>query len=494
MYHPTKQEFIERAQRGVRLPVYRDVLVDWETPVSAFYKIANGADYAFLLESVEGGERIARYSFLGANPRLIVWSKGRTASILEEGLERSLSIPEHQQPLELVRTLLRRHRWEGMPGLPRFAGGAVGYVGYDMVRFFERLPEQTEDDLQTPDCCFLFPDVVLIFDHVLHKIRLLVNSPIGADPARRYEEAIEQIEAMLTRLQTPLPPPSPFVEPNFQLHIKPNMERQAFETAVVKAKEYIAAGDCIQVVLSQRFEVPVTAPALDLYRALRSLNPSPYMFLLKMKDMTLIGASPEILVTVRGRTAITRPIAGTRPRGKDEEEDKRLEKELLADEKERAEHIMLVDLGRNDLGRVCRYGTVQVHDLMVIERYSHVMHIVSEVRGELRSDQDPFDVLQATFPAGTVSGAPKIRAMEIIEELEPTRRGPYAGAVGYFSLSGDMDMCITIRTILLKNGIAYIQAGAGIVADSQPEREYQECVNKATAALQAIELAHRGLE
>lgn len=494
MYQPSKEEFIKRAQQGVLQPVYYDLPADWETPVSAFYKVARDASHAFLLESVSGGERIARYSFIGLQPRFILRSRGQTVHLQENGSERAMPLPEHSTPLEGVRSLLRRYRWAGGEGLPPFSGGAVGYVSYDMVRFFERLPERAGDDLQGDDCHFMFPDLMLIFDHVQHKIRVLMNALPGADPAAAYDETIVQIEAILQQLRTPLPPPPRFHDSAYRLQVQSNMSREQFIQAVEQAKEYIHAGDCVQVVLSQRMSTPFTAPAFNIYRALRSLNPSPYMFYLRLGDMTLVGASPEILVSVEGRQAVVRPIAGTRRRGATEAEDMALETELLADEKERAEHIMLVDLGRNDLGRVCRFGSVRVQDLMVVERYSHVMHIVSEVRGELRDNQDVFDVLQACFPAGTVSGAPKVRAMEIIDELEPTRRGPYAGAVGHFSLSGDMDMCITIRTILLKDGIAYVQAGAGIVADSVPESEYQECLNKAAAALRAIEQAHLGLE
>lgn len=493
--YPSREEFVRLASTGVLVPVYKEILADWETPVSAFYKVAQGQPYAFLLESVAGGERIARYSFIGLAPFTILRTKGRSARVWEpQSGWRTLFIPEKQDPLDLARALLRRFAYHPLRELPRFAGGAVGYLAYDMVRFFERLPHAPEDDLQVDDCCLMFPELLLIFDHVLHRIRLVVLSAPTASPEARYRQACERLEAIHARLRTPLPPPIPYESPQFQLNPQPNMSREAFESAVRKAIEYIYAGDCIQVVLSQRFSQPVSAPPLNLYRALRSINPSPYMFYLQMDDMTLIGASPEVLVTVQEGKAITRPIAGTRPRGQTPEEDAQLEAELLSDPKERAEHIMLVDLGRNDLGRVCEYGTVRVPELMIIERYSHVMHIVSEVVGQLRPNADAFDVLRACFPAGTVSGAPKVRAMEIIDELEPTRRGVYAGAVGYFSFTGEMDTCITIRTILLKDGVAHVQAGAGIVADSVPEREYQECLNKARASLRAIELAHRGLE
>lgn len=481
-------------QAGQLTPLYRETLADWETPLSAFYKAAGDEPYAFLLESVSGGERIARYSFIGFAPTAIVRAKGREVRLWERETDwRTFELPPQHDPLDPVRALLRRYQYAHDPNLPRFAGGAVGYIAYDYVRFLERLPDQTHDDLQTDDCCLMFPELLLIFDHVKHLIKVLVNVPPGADPKEQYRRASARIEQTLARLNRPLPPPPPSEDPSFQLNPTPNLSREAFLQAVARAVDYIHAGDCIQVVLSQRFSQPVSAPPLAIYRALRSINPSPYMFLLRMDEMTLIGASPEVLVTVEGRQARTRPIAGTRPRGATEEEDQQLAQELLADEKERAEHIMLVDLGRNDLGRVCQYGTVHVPELMVVERYSHVMHLVSEVRGTLKEGVDSFDVLRACFPAGTVSGAPKVRAMEIIEELEPTRRGPYAGAVGYFSYTDEMDTCITIRTILVKDGVAHVQAGAGIVADSVPEREYQECVNKAMAALRAIERAHRPL-
>ncbi len=492
--YPSQQEFIRLASTGKLVPVYKEVLADWETPVSAFYKVAQGQRYAFLLESVTGGERIARYSFIGLEPHTIVRTKGNTVRLWEPASEwRTVSL-EQADPLQVIRTLLRRCPYHPLPELPRLAGGAVGYLAYDIVRFFERLPDTTRDDLQVDDCCWMFPEILLIFDHVLHRVRLVALGLPGASPKESYERACARIEAVQARLRTPLPPPTPYESPEFQLNPQPNMSQAEFEEAVRKARDYIYAGDCIQVVLSLRFSQPINAPPLNLYRALRSINPSPYMFFLQMDDMTLIGASPEVLVTVQEGKAITRPIAGTRPRGSTPEEDARLAGELLADPKERAEHIMLVDLGRNDLGRVCEYGTVSVPELMVIERYSHVMHIVSEVVGRLRPTADAFDVLRACFPAGTVSGAPKVRAMEIIDELEPTRRATYAGAVGYFSYTGEMDTCITIRTILLKDGVAHVQAGAGVVADSVPEREYHECLNKARASLRAIELAHRGLE
>ncbi|MDO8586571.1 MAG: anthranilate synthase component I [Armatimonadota bacterium] len=489
---PDKQEFIKRAKQGNLVPVYREILADMETPVSAFKKIAD-SDYTFLLESVEGGERMARYSFLGSGASVIMRSKGRTVEI--NGVTR-LELKDSQDPLHVLEQLLAQYRYVPDPELPRFCGGAVGYIGYDMVRFFESLPDLTEDDLNLDDCVFLITDALLVFDHVKHKIKVLCNAHVNGDPGDAYDEAVCKIDELVMRLKNGAAerkgerdagPASP--KP-----VTSNFTKSEFEEAVLACKEYVAAGDAIQIVLSQRLSAPVSADPFDVYRALRSVNPSPYMYYLSYGDVKLIGSSPEILVTEEQGNVRVRPIAGTRPRGKTEAEDKALEEELLADEKERAEHIMLVDLGRNDIGRVCRYGSVHANELMVIERYSHVMHIVSNVHGRLMPDKNQFDVLRATFPAGTVSGAPKIRAMEIIEELEPTKRGTYAGAIGYFSFSGDMDTCITIRTILINKGTAYVQAGAGIVADSVPENEYYETMNKAGAMLRALELAETGLD
>ena len=497
MYHPGKEEFIRRSEQGNLIPVYRDVLADMETPVSAYRKIARGK-YSFLLESVEGGERIARYSFLGTDPFLVMKSKGREVQIVERWRADKIELGDGEDPLHVLKNLLGRYKYVDDPDLPRFCGGAVGYIGYDAVRFFEDLPDKTVDDLDVPEGFFLFTDILLVFDHVKHRIKVVCTPEVGSDPATTYDLACEKIDEIVDRLRnTPLPPYENYAYPeDLEPGIEPNsnMTREQFEQSVVDAKEYIKAGDVIQVVLSQRMSVPLKADPLNVYRALRSINPSPYMYFMQCDDMQIIGSSPEILVTEDHGVVTTRPIAGTRPRGKTEDEDRALEHELLADEKELAEHIMLVDLGRNDIGRVSEFGTVQVDELMVIERYSHVMHIVSNVRGKLADGLDQFDVLRAAFPAGTVSGAPKIRAMEIIEELEPTRRGPYAGSIGYFSFSGNMDTCITIRTILVKDGTAYVQVGAGIVADSVPATEYQETMNKAGALLKAIELAHTGLD
>lgn len=495
-YYPDKHEFAKRAKQGNLIPVYKEILADMETPVSAFKKIGKG-NYSFLLESVEGGERMARFSFLGSGTNLVIKSKDRQAQIIRgaetETIELGNGVPGCQDVLDVLKQELGRLNYVADPNLPRFCGGAVGFIGYDMVRFFEDLPDTTTDDLQLPDCTFIFTDTLLIFDHVKHRIRVLCNARVDNDPEAAYDNAVAKIEAVIEQMRSPLdisyekrPVRTPEVTSNFT--------QQEFEDAVLRCKEYIAAGDVIQVVLSQRFSTKVSADPLDVYRALRSLNPSPYMYYLSYDDIRLIGSSPEILVTEERGNVTVRPIAGTRPRGATPAQDLELEQELLKDEKERAEHIMLVDLGRNDIGRVCRYGSVSVDELMVIERYSHVMHIVSNVKGRLKVDQDQFDLLRAAFPAGTVSGAPKIRAMEIIDELEPTRRGPYAGAIGYFSYSGDMDTCITIRTILIQGDTAYVQAGAGIVADSDPTREYQETQNKAMAMIKALSDAEAGLE
>jgi len=490
MYTPTWEEFKEKAGDGNLIPVCREVLADLETPVSAFLKIDDGS-YSFLLESVEGGDRIAQYSFLGSNPSVIFHSKGREVTIVENGESRKL---ESDDPLGCLKDLMARYRPVEVEGIPRFFGGAVGYVGYDTVRFFEELPDDTEDDLDLPDMFFVITDKILIFDHVNHKIMVVCNARIGNDPEAAYREATREIDAMVDLLQRPLEYPK-YRAPKSpsKLELVSNFVREEFEETVRIAKEYIRAGDIFQVVLSQRFSTKVKAPPFDIYRALRSVNPSPYMFYLSFGSLKLVGASPELLVRVEDNVIDLRPIAGTRPRALKEFDDVELERDLLSDEKERAEHIMLVDLGRNDIGRVSELGSVHMTELMVIERYSHVMHIVSNVRGQLRSDCGPFDVLRATFPAGTLTGAPKIRAMEIIEELEPIRRGPYGGTMGYFSFSGNLDSCIIIRTLIIKDDMAYVQAGAGIVADSDPASEYVETLNKALAVVKAIEIAESGL-
>lgn len=497
MVQPSKSEFVTLAQKGNLIPVWRDILADLETPVSAFLKLTEG-DFAFLLESVEGGEHVARYSFLGAQPMLLFRSKGDTVLIEQGGSLQVHRLRQGEDPLHVLKGLMSQFHLATLPDLPRFCGGFVGYIGYDMVRFFERLPDLTADDLQLPDCFLMLADSLVVFDHLRRRMRVFVNAFVDQEPEKAYDAAVQRVEQLLDRLETRTLNPH-LLNRGTQASVAERMvtgsfSREGFEEIVLQAKEYIAAGDIIQVVLSQRFETTALATPINIYRALRSINPSPYMFYLSFGDLKLIGSSPEVLVSCFGTKVITRPLAGTRPRGQTPEEDAELERDLLSDPKERAEHIMLVDLGRNDLGRVCKIGTVRTTELMKVERYSHVMHIYSTVEGELDTERyDVFDALRATFPAGTVSGAPKIRAMEIIEELEPTKRGPYAGSVGYFSFNGNMDMAITIRTIVLKGRKAYVQAGAGIVADSTPEREYQETVNKARALLAAIEMAERGL-
>jgi anthranilate synthase component 1 len=497
-YAPSLDEFMRRAQQGNLIPVYREILADLETPVSAFMKLrADGVEHAFLLESVAGGENIARYSYLAAGPSRVFRSKGRQVTLLEADGERELSLAENEDPLDALKHLLREYQYVPLPGWERFPGGAVGYLGYDMVRFFEELPAEGPDDLNLPDSQFMIADTLVIFDHVSHRARILAHAHVGDDPQRAYWEAIERIEQVAEALRRPLPAQEPASRrgrlPDDPTALPSTMTRAEHRAAVLKAKEYISAGDIIQVVLSHRMQADVDCDPFDLYRALRAINPSPYMFYLQFGDLKIIGASPEILVTEDAGKVSTRPIAGTRRRGRTSEEDRALEQELLADEKERAEHIMLVDLHRNDIGRVCKPGTVRVDELMVVERYSHVMHIVSNVVGELAEGKDQFDLLRATFPAGTLSGAPKIRAMQIIEELEPVRRGPYGGTVGYFGFSGSMDTCITLRTIVMKGQTCYFQAGGGIVADSDPEAEYQETLMKAGALLDAARMAEAGL-
>lgn len=485
MVFPTREQFLEQAAQGVLVPVWSDLLADVETPLSAYWKLAHDETYSFLLESVTGGEQLARYSILGVRPRLVIRTKGHDARHLAHGDTLESHLSDGQDPLDLIAAAMRPGL--DVPGLPKFHGGAVGMLGYDIVRFFERLPDTCTDDLGIDDVAMMLCDEVVVFDHAKNILRLIVN----AEPtAEAYDLAVGRLNEMRARLASPrpqLPGGSWPVHP-----VTSNLTQATFEANVERVIEYIAAGDGIQMVLSQRFETPVDAHPLTVYRALRSLNPSPYMFLLRFGDFDVVGASPEILVSLNEREARVRPIAGTRMRGATEAEDEALAAELLADQKERAEHIMLVDLGRNDLGRVCETGTVKVGHLMEIERYSHVMHIVSDVRGTLNASHDGFDLVRATFPAGTVSGAPKVRAMQIIDELETTRRGLYAGSVGYFGYDGDLDLCIAIRTILIKDGRAYVQAGAGLVYDSIPSSEFAETQNKARACLRAIELAQQG--
>ncbi|MDY7079631.1 MAG: anthranilate synthase component I [Chloroflexota bacterium] len=493
----SREQFHAIAARGALVPVYRELAADFETPVSVYLKL-RGQGPSFLLESVEKAEQVGRYSFLGFNPRRQIVVRGRQATILDDGQSTTRRLADGEDPLHFVAAELERYQpvaplHEVAQGLPRFFGGAVGYLGYELVRFFEQLPETASDGLALPDLHLLVTDTLVAFDHVRHRLLIFANAHVlpGSDPNAAYDDAVARLDAIEAQMQAPLPPlPVPHERPGGDP--TSNKPREQFESAVRRAKEYIAAGDIFQVVLSQRLARPTRAEPFSIYRTLRRINPSPYMFFLDLggdPPIHLIGSSPEMLVRLEGRTAEVRPIAGTRPRGKDEGEDRALEADLLADPKERAEHVMLVDLGRNDLGRVCEFGTVKVPDLITVERYSHVIHLVSSVTGRLRDDVDAYELLRATFPAGTVSGAPKVRAMEIIEELEGVRRGPYAGAVGYFGFNGNMDTCITIRTILMQGDVAYLQAGAGIVADSDPTREWEETGHKARALGVAIEMA-----
>lgn len=484
MYYPSKSEFIKLAKKGNLIPVYKELIADMETPVSAFKKIESG--YSYLLESVEGGEKVGRYSFLGADPLMIIKSKGDDVEIT---VGKKVS-KKKSDPIKALKEAMSRFRPVKIKGLPSFHGGLVGYMSYDVVRFIERLPDKNPDDLKVPDMQFLLTDTILAFDHVNRKIQIISNVLVEGSPARAYEAAVRKIKAIEVKLAKPLKNDAELeLGSGRAVKFRSNFTRAQFEKAVVRAIEHVKSGDVIQVVPSQRFHTKVTAKPFDIYRVLRTLNPSPYMYYLNFGDVKLIGTSPETMVKLENRVATIRPIAGTSRRGTTEEEDAKLEKDLLADEKERAEHIMLVDLGRNDLGRVCDFDTVKINKLMTVERYSHVMHIVSDISGTLKAGMDGFDLIRSSFPAGTVTGAPKIRAMEIIDEIENVRRGPYAGAVGYFDFYGNLDTCITIRTILIKGGTAYIQAGMGVVADSVPSSEYEESVNKARALMRAIEMA-----
>jgi len=493
MYFPTLEQFERYANLGNLIPVYREILADMETPVSAFRKIDNGHT-SFLLESIEGGEKWARYSFLGSGPARIFRCRDRSFEILVDGqVERQ---GESSDPIAELQKLLAAYRPVEVDGLPRFFGGAVGYLGYDMVRFVESLPDKNQRDSDNWDACFMLTEGLLIFDNMRQKIKVVCNVLVdeGEEPQAAYARGVERIENLIEQLRQPLPHRIARGHETTEQQLAPNFTPAAFRTAVEACKEYIRAGDIFQVVISQRFEGTLQADPFDVYRALRTINPSPYMYFLRFGDNLVVGASPEVLVRKEGDQVEVRPIAGTRPRGTTPEEDQHLEAELLADPKERAEHIMLIDLGRNDVGRVARGGSVEVSELMVIERYSHVMHIVSNVRGVLREGLDAFDVFRAAFPAGTLSGSPKIRAMEIIDEFEPHRRGVYGGAVGYFSYSGNMDLAIAIRTLLIEKERILLQAGAGIVADSDPEMEYQETLNKARGVRRAIDMANRGLD
>ncbi|MEY2410002.1 MAG: anthranilate synthase component [Verrucomicrobiota bacterium] len=502
MYSPTLEEFKLLTAQGNLIPVTRRLLADFETPLSAYRKI-RGQGESFLFESVEGGEHLGRYSFVGCNPRAVIRQNGARIEVLENGkVVDKFAISREPHPdgdpcvkdgLEVVELVLKKFRAVAVPGLPRFTGGAVGFIGYEFIHDVEPVvPRPAHDELKTPTMVFLIADELLVFDRVAQTLTVLVNAVVedSTGPVEAYENAVGEIERLVALLEQAMeyhPVSLPREVPG--VPFESNVSQKRFFANVTRAKDYITAGDIIQVVGSQRFSTPVRAEAIDVYRAARSINPSPYMFLLELDGFALVGASPEIHVRCEDARVEIRPIAGTRPRGKTPAEDAALEKELLADPKERAEHVMLVDLARNDLGRVCDFGSVVVKDLMTIERYSHVMHIVSQVEGKLSAQRTPYDLMRATFPAGTLSGAPKIRAMQIISELEGTSRGPYGGCVGYFSFNGNLDCCITIRTALIKDGRAYIQAGGGWVNDSTPEAEYQETINKSKAMLKAVALA-----
>jgi anthranilate synthase component 1 len=483
---PSLEEFRSLARGGKLVPVYREVFADHDTPVSAFRKIDSGA-HGFLLESVEGGEKWGRFSLLGSRPSIVFTARGNQSEIHENGKVTRGKRP----PIEELAELLRRHQAIALPGVPRFCGGAVGYLGYDTVRWFERLPERTRDDVGLPDAVFLFGDVVSVFDNLTHTLKVVTHARAGDDPDAAYRAAVARLDQEVARLRAPLD----WIEPaqgKVPAEPESSVTREEFIEAVEVAKEHIRAGDIFQVVLSHRMSAPVTQPAFEAYRALRVTNPSPYMYFLRLGEFAVVGSSPEVLVRRTDSTVEVRPIAGTRPRGRGPEEDRALEEDLRASEKERAEHVMLVDLGRNDVGRVSEYGSVETNEYMIVERYSQVMHLVSNVRGRVRGDLAPLDIVRACFPAGTVSGAPKVRAMEIIEALEPLRRGVYAGAVGHFDYHGNLDLAIAIRTLVYVNGRAYWGAGAGIVADSEPEKEWEETLNKGRALWLAVQRAERG--
>ena len=477
---PSLEQVKRLRSQGNVIPVYKSVIADFLTPVSAFLKLEKNQQYAFLLESVEGGETVGRYSFLGCDPFMLT----------------RYNVGEPVPFVANLRSTMGRFKSVRIADLPPFTGGAVGYFGYDMVRTVEDIPATGRNELGLDDAVMMFYKTVLAFDHLRHQIHIISNLLIdeSSDPIeQQYEMAVAEISAIEALLRSPLEW-SDFQAKHGEPESHSNFAKADYLGAIVKAKEYIAAGDIFQVVLSQRFDFNLPVPAFDVYRALRIVNPSPYMYFLKMPDASIVGSSPEMLVKVRGKEAFYRPIAGTRARGADAAADDALAEELKADEKERAEHIMLVDLGRNDLGRVCKYGSVRVEDLMFIEKYSHVMHLVSSLKGELRDDVDRWDALMACFPAGTVSGAPKVRAMQIIDEMEPTKRGVYAGAIMYVDFSNNLDSCIAIRTLVVRGNKAYIQAGGGIVADSDPEAEFMETVNKSRALIRAIALAQNGFE
>jgi anthranilate synthase component 1 len=488
---PSKEAFLRQCGQGNVVPVYADLMADFETPVSAYAKLkASGP--AYLLESIEGGDTVSRYSFIGCRPRKVFACFADTTEI-REPRRPTQRIPTPHDPLKLIEAEISGYRPVPVPGMPRFMGGAVGYLGYEYIHRVEpSVPEASRDELGLPLVYFMLSDTLLMFDRAKQTLRLCVNAHVRGEPATIYAAAVAELHSLYDLLKHPRElASSALVEPS-RIEVPPsNFTRAAFERMVEDSKEYIRSGDIIQVVLAQRFVREFTRTPLDLYRALRTVNPSPYMFLLDTGDFALVGASPEVHVRVTDGRVEIRPIAGTRPRGASVAEDLALEEELLADDKERAEHLMLVDLARNDIGRVCSFGSVTVPEFMIVERYSHVMHIVSQVEGRIAPDKNAFDLMRATFPAGTVSGAPKIRAMQIIAEQEKLQRGFYAGALGYFSYDGNLDSCITLRTALVKDGKVFIQAGGGIVADSVPASEFQESINKASALLKAVAIAEK---
>ena len=497
-YYPDFDRFLELAEQGNTVPVYRNLLADGLTPVGAYQRLTQRADgttaeRAFLLESVVGGEQIARYSFVAVDPVTVFEARREEITITTGQDVQTISTDD---PLATLATLIEPYEPVALPNLPGFTGGVVGYASYDMVRYYEAIGEGPEDDRDLPDLSFGLYRTMVVFDHVSKTIKVVSNAHIDGDIEGAYAEAADQIEATIAQLRSgeSLGVGEITLDGIEKKPFSSNISREDYCDVVERCKEYIRAGDIFQVVPSQRLCVETEASPFDIYRALRVVNPSPYMFLFKTPELTLVGSSPEILCRVEDRIVTNRPIAGTRPRGKDAAEDNHLEADLLADPKERAEHIMLVDLARNDVGIVAKPGTVELKDLMSVERYSHVMHIVSNVTGELQEGMTAFDALRASLPVGTVSGAPKIRAMQIIDEMERTRRGPYAGAVGYVDFSGNMDMCIALRTMVVSGGKAYVQAGGGVVADSDPEAEYQETINKASALLRAVEIAEVGFD
>jgi len=483
------EEFIKLAKHYRTIPVYQKVLADLLTPISAYMRLSQNSSYTFLLESVEKGTRYSRYSFIGINPRRIIKHENGESKIQKDGHTTIIEKPF----IEILRDIVKDYSIPRIPGIPRFTGGLVGYMGYETIKWFENIPVHSEDELNVPDAIFMLFEDLLAFDHLTKEAVVFSNVNVypDSDLKASYDNAIKRIDKIGRDLHTDI---------NYQIPTRikkskvfSNMNTEDFESSVIKAKNYIREGDILQIVLSQRFFRHTSAESITIYRALRTINPSPYMFHLKLEDFDIIGASPEILVKVEDRVVEIRPIAGTRPRGKDEEQDKQLIEDLLSDEKERAEHLMLVDLGRNDVGRVSEPGSVKVNEYGIIEKYSHVMHIVSNVKGLLERNKDVFDALVSGFPAGTTCGAPKIRAMELIYELEPIRRNIYSGVIGYIDFSGDMNTCIAIRTLIMKDGTVYFQSGAGIVNDSDPGKEYLETVHKAKAIMGAIDLAENGL-